>query len=271
MSGRFAGIIAAVLTPFDERGTPDARRAIPYYHSLLARGCSALNVLGTTGEAMSIGLRERLRFMEELADDLPVSRCMVGTGASALADAVTLTRAAFDLEFGGALVIPPFYYRQAGDAGVLRFYEELFTQATPREGRVLLYNFPEMSGVTLHAALVDGIVRSGGGCVGGIKDSSNDAALEGALRAAYPEMGIFPGSEESLLERRALGISGCISGSVALWPELAAQAWESGDAQLGAQLRAKRATLGRPLLTAVRAKLAKSTGDDAWLRSLPPL
>ena len=48
-----SGIWAATLTPIDARFNPDAPRAIEYYAQLLNDGCDGLNVLGTTGEAMS--------------------------------------------------------------------------------------------------------------------------------------------------------------------------------------------------------------------------
>ncbi len=46
---------------------------------------------------------------------------MVGTGASATADAVALTRHAAELGFGGALVLPPFYYKGVPDDGLAAY------------------------------------------------------------------------------------------------------------------------------------------------------
>ena len=45
----------------------------------------------------------------------------------------------------------------------------------PPARSVLLYNFPGMTGVTLHAALIERIVARSSGAVFGMKDSSNDA------------------------------------------------------------------------------------------------
>src|SRR5580693_392613 len=99
------GIWSAVLTPVDKALAPDPLRAQPYYRELLDGGCDGINLLGTTGEAMSFGLDQRMRFMETLASSsLPMERVMVGTGAASLADATRLMRHAFECGFAAALV-----------------------------------------------------------------------------------------------------------------------------------------------------------------------
>ena len=86
-------MIAAVATPVDENGAPDAKRATELARYLLDNGCDGLNVLGTTGEATSFSLDERKRVMDAYKKaGLPLDRLMVGTGAAAVADAVALTR-----------------------------------------------------------------------------------------------------------------------------------------------------------------------------------
>ena len=109
---KLRGVIAAVATPVNEDGSPDIARATKLARYLIDNGCDGLNVLGTTGEATSFSLDERKRVMDAYkAAGLPLDRMMVGTGAAAVADAVTLTRHAADVGFAGALVLPPFYYK----------------------------------------------------------------------------------------------------------------------------------------------------------------
>lgn len=265
------GIVPAVLTPFDERLRPDAQRAVPYYRSLLERGCGGLNVLGTTGEAMSIGLRDRLRFMEDVRGGLRDADLFAGTGASALADAAELTGAAFALGFAAALVIPPFYYRDVSADGVVAFFDELFARVRPPHGGIFLYNFPRMSGVTFDVPLVTRLLQEFPGILGGMKDSSNDAALERRLRATYPEFSIFPGSEERLPEAIEYAMGGCISASVCLWPEEAARAWTACDVEAATAVAKRRAAIDRPMIPFVRSRVARELGDDSWLRSIPPV
>jgi 4-hydroxy-tetrahydrodipicolinate synthase len=265
------GIWAAVLTPVGEDAEPDASRAISYYGDLLRRGCDGINLLGTTGEAMSFGADQRMRFMERVAASLPAERVMAGTGAASLADAVRLTRCAFDLGFAAALVMPPFFFRDAGDDGVSAFFEELFARADPPRNRVLLYNFPRMSGVAFHLGLIDRLVGRFPEAIAGMKDSSNDAELQSAAIARHPGFLVFPGSEGDLLAAKERGVAGCISGSVALWPELAQSVFSSRDAERGDELARKRAALdGLPFIPTVRHLTAIERNDPAWARAMPP-
>jgi 4-hydroxy-tetrahydrodipicolinate synthase len=266
------GIWSAVLTPVDADLSPDAKRAIPYYGELLQQGCDGLNVLGTTGEAMSLSVAQRAQFMEALASsDLPRTRMMVGTGAASLADAVLLTRLAYDWAYAAALVMPPFFFREAPDDGILAFFDTLFTRTQPPRNGVLLYNFPRRSGITFHPALVDRLLEEFPGTIVGMKDSSNDAQLQTEILARHPELVVLPGSESDLLAARRRGAAGCISGSVALWPQLAAQVFAGDDDARAAQLTRRRRELdGVPFIPAVRYLTAKMRNDPAWERALPP-
>ncbi len=210
--------------------------------------------------------------MEALAaSGLPMDRAMVGTGAASLGDAVALTRAAFDCGFAAALVMPPFFFRDASDDGIVAFFDALFARATPPRGGVLLYNFPRMSGIAFTPALVDRLVDEFPEAIGGVKESSNDAALQSEILARRPSLCVFPGSESDLLAALARGAAGCISGSVALWPELAQAVFARGDQAQADELARKRAELdGLPFVAAVRCLTASSRDQTAWNRAMPP-
>src|SRR5207342_320671 len=116
---KLRGVIAAVATPINEDGSPDVARATKLARYLVDNGCDGLNVLGTTGEATSFSLDERKRVMSAYRDaGLPLDRMMVGTGAAAVSDAIALTQHAASLNFAGALVLPPFYYKGVPDDGL---------------------------------------------------------------------------------------------------------------------------------------------------------
>lgn len=266
------GIWAAVLTPIADGLEPDAGRAAPYYLDLLRNGCDGINVMGTTGEAMSFSTGQRIRYMEALAaDGLPMDRAMVGTGASSLDDAVRLTRVALDCGFSAALVMPPFFHRDASDEGIVAFFDALLARVNPSPHRVLLYNFPHMSGITFSPDLVDRLVAASEGRIFGMKDSSNDARLQEEIARRHPEFCIFPGSESDLLGAKSRGAAGCISGSVALWAHLAKEVFESEDAEKARELDRLRETLdGLPFVPAVRHLTAAQRHDPQWERVMPP-
>jgi 4-hydroxy-tetrahydrodipicolinate synthase len=267
------GIWSAVLTPLDGALQPDARKAIPYYRDLLASGIDGLNVLGTTGEAMSFSLQQRLSFTSALAaSGLPCGCMMAGSGAASLDDAVPLARHAFECGFAAALVMPPFYFRDATDDGIVAFFDALFARAAPPARGVLLYNFPRMSGITFHPDLVDRLLTAFPGVIAGMKESSNDPHLQSELRARHPDFTILVGSEADLLAAKRRGVAGCISGSVALWPRLAHDVFARDDRALEEELTLRRAALSAvPFIPAVRYLTARMRSDDAWERPVPPL
>ncbi|MGH7738452.1 MAG: dihydrodipicolinate synthase family protein [Candidatus Tyrphobacter sp.] len=266
------GVHAAVLTPVTADCKPDAPRAVAYYESLLARGCDGVTILGTTGEAMSFSVEQRVRFMEAVADALPGECVTCGTGAAALADAVALAQVAHDLGFAAALVMPPFFYRDSTDEGVVSFFDALLRRLAAPSKRVLLYNFPRMSGVAFHAPLVGRLLHEFPGAIAGIKDSANDRDLQRRLAGEHDGFFVFGGSERDLADALAHGGAGCISASVCLWPELAAEVFRSQDVGKGADLTRRREALGTGnLIPFLRREVARATADENWRRAMPPL
>src|SRR5690606_6912909 len=117
--------------------------------------------LGTTGEATSYSLDERKRVMSAYRDaGLPLERMMVGTGAAAVADAVSLTRHAAALGFAGALVLPPFYYKGVPDDGLVAYIEALVSATARTPIPIYLYHYPQQSGLHWHAALVKRLLEA---------------------------------------------------------------------------------------------------------------
>ena len=197
------GVIAAIATAVDARGEPDCARSIALARFLLANGCDGLNVLGTTGEATSFSLDQRRRVMNAYAESgLLLDRMMVGTGAAALADAVTLTRHAAELGFAGALVLPPFYYKGVSDDGLVAVIEAILSATAARPIPLYLYHFPAQSGLPWHVALVRRLVESFGGRIVGLKDSSGDMAYAREAAAIAPGFRVFPSTEAALPEAR---------------------------------------------------------------------
>ena len=120
------GVYAAVLTPFGDDLEPNLDAYVAHCRWLLANGCDGLAPLGTTGEANSLSVAQRLRLIEAGAGaGLPMERCIIGTGSSALADAVTVTRAALAAGSTGALLLPPFYYKSPSEDGLFAFFSEV--------------------------------------------------------------------------------------------------------------------------------------------------
>jgi 4-hydroxy-tetrahydrodipicolinate synthase len=268
-----SGVIAAIATPIEESGAPDLARAIKLARFLLDNGCDGLNVLGTTGEATSFSLAERMAVMNAYkANGLPLERLMVGTGAAAVSDAVALTKHAAELGFAGALVLPPFYYKGVPDDGLAAYIDILVRSTAAQPIPIYLYHYPAMSGLPWHVGLIERLLKSHSSRIVGLKDSSGDMNYARSAAAISRDFAVFPSTEAALLEAKRGDFAGCISATANLNADLCAKAWRNGDAAaLEAAVAIRKLFEGKPLVPGVKALLAHIHGDPAFARMKPPL
>src|SRR5579885_813566 len=192
------GVYAAVLTPVDDDLEPNKKAFIAHCRWLLANGCDGLAPLGTTGEANSFSVAQRLALIETSAGaGLPMGKFITGTGSCALADAVALTKAALAAGSGGALLLPPFYYKNPSEEGLFAFFSEVVQRVGDARLRLYLYHFPQLSTVPITAGLIARLMKAyPDGTIAGLKVSSGDWANTARLLKEFPGFGVFSGSEE---------------------------------------------------------------------------
>ena len=273
MTDKLRGVIAAIATALGEEGEPDSARSVALARFLLANGCDGLNVLGTTGEATSFSCEQRKRLMTAYREaGLPLDRLMVGTGAAAVGDAVTLTRHAAELGFAGALLLPPFYYKGVPHEGLVAYIETIVAATAARQIPLYLYHFPAQAGIPWHPSLVKRLIADFGARIVGLKDSSGDMAYAREVAAISPRFAVFPSTEAVLMQARSGAFAGCISATANLNADLCARAWRSGDDRaLDAAVGIRKLFDGKPLVPGVKALIAHIHGDLAWARVKPPL
>src|SRR5580704_5504075 len=120
------GVIAPILTPFEADGRIARDLWVGHARWVLDQGAHFLSPFGTTGEALSLSLHERIEALEWLVEaGIPPSRMMPGTGVTALPETVELSSHAVGLGCAGVMVLPSFFYTTAGDGGQARYYGEL--------------------------------------------------------------------------------------------------------------------------------------------------
>jgi 4-hydroxy-tetrahydrodipicolinate synthase len=272
-SKTLSGVIAAVATPVDDAHAPDRARALKLAKYLLENGCDGLNVLGTTGEATSFSLAQRMAVMTAYRETgMPMERLMVGTGAAALADAVALTRHAAELGFAGALILPPFYYKGVPDDGLVAYVDAIVKATEDRPIPIYLYHFPAQSGLPWHLALIKRLVDAFGNRIVGLKDSSGDLPFAREAAKIAPSFAVFPSNEAALIEARGGAFAGCISATANCNADLCARAWHEGDRTALDQAVAIRQLFdGRALVSGVKALLAHIHADPALASVNPPL
>ncbi|HEY5305162.1 MAG TPA: dihydrodipicolinate synthase family protein [Pseudolabrys sp.] len=273
MSKILSGVIAAVATPIAEAGAPDLKRATDLARYLLDNGCDGLNVLGSTGEATSFSRDERMAVMDAYKKNgLPLDRLMVGTGAASVSDAIALTRHAAELGFGGALVLPPFYYKGVTDDGLTNYIGALVKATEASKLPIYLYHYPQLTGILWHIPLIERLRKSFPSRIVGLKDSSGDMAFARSAAAIGKDFAVFPSTEACLLDARKGEFAGCISATANLNADLCQRAFASGDnAAYEAAVAIRKLFDGRPLVPGVKTLLAHIHNDPALARVRPPL
>jgi 4-hydroxy-tetrahydrodipicolinate synthase len=272
MTKRLRGVFAAIATASTARREVDCAKSIALARYLLSNGCDGLNVLGTTGEATSFSLEQRLQLMTAYSKaSLPLASCMVGTGAAAVADAIALTQHAADLGFAAALVLPPFYYKGVPDDGLVGYIEAIVSATVANPIPLYLYHFPAQSGVPWHPGLVRRLIETFGHRLSGLKDSSGDMSYAREVAAISPDFDVFPSTEAVLLEARDGAFAGCISATANLNADLCGRAWRDGDKTAYETAVAIRKLFdGKALVPGIKTVLAHIHKDSEWKRLMPP-
>lgn len=273
----FRGVLVPALTPFGQDGSPDRETFASFCAWLLDQGANGLAVFGTTSEANSLSLAERMALLEHLVDrGIPGRMLMPGTGACAVSDAVQLTKGALAAGAGGVLVLPPFYYKNVPEDGVFAYYAELIEKIGSGGLRLYLYHIPQVSGVPITPAVVARLLKAYGPVVAGLKDSSGNWDNTERLLREFPGLAIFPGSESFLLAGLKAGGAGCISATANFQVDRIRKAIETPDGQarngVNEEMRRVRAIFERyPMIPALKAATASRFGREAWRIVRPPL
>jgi 4-hydroxy-tetrahydrodipicolinate synthase len=273
----FGGVLVPALTPFKADGSVDEAAFLSFCRWLLEQGANGLAVFGTTSEANSLSLAERMSLLELLVDSkIPAKTLMPGTGACSIPEAVQLTKAAISAGAGGVLVLPPFYYKNVSEDGVFAYYAEVIERVGERALRLYLYHIPQMSGVAVTPAIISRLMSAYGPVIAGLKDSSGSWENTERLLHEFPGLAIFPASERFLLAGLAKGAAGCISATANFQVQRIRRLIDApngdGRARLDEESGRVRAIFEKyPLIPALKAMAAHRFGRDSWRIVRPPL
>lgn len=274
---RLNGVIAPNLTPFNEDLSIARDLYLEHAEWLLANGCAGLAPFGTTGEALSLGIEERLSMLEAMvAWGIDPARLVPGTGLSNLPDTVRLTRHAMDQGCAAAMILPPFYFKNVPEDGLYTYFVQLIERVGHPDLKIYLYHIPQVTGVGIPPDLVRRLHSAFPEVIVGIKDSSGD--WENTVELfSIDGLTVYPSQETTLVEGHRLGATGCISATANLNAANIARlqsAIEAGDPapELLAEVSAFRHLIaGAGPIQAQKALLARWTGNASWARTRPPL
>ena len=272
------GVIAPILTPFNDDQSVATDLYVAHAKWLFEQGCAGIAPFGTTGEALSVGIDERIAAIRALIDGgIDPARMIPGTGLSNVVDTARLSRACLDMACAAVMTLPPFYYKGVTEDGLYEYFRQLIA-TIGSDARIYLYHIPPIAIVGLPPALAARLHRDFPEQIVGIKDSSNDWENTRAL-LEIDGLTVYPGSELPLIDALELGAPGCITatanvnaGDIVRVIEL----YDQGDMTAARELHetVKRFRLSLQEYAPIPAQkrlLAMATGDPRWANVRPPL
>lgn len=280
MSFAIEGVYCAAATPLKSDGTPDLALFGAHARALLDEGCHGVAMLGSTGEANSFGVRERMDLLEAaLKAGVPAHALLPGTSACAVTDAVEMTRHAVEAGVKGVVLLPPFYYTVFTDESLFRFYASIIERVADDRLKVILYHIPMLTGVPISHSLIAKLLEAFPDTVVGIKDSDGKIDNMHAMSARFPGFGVLAGADPLLLPVLQGGGAGCITASsnlVARELRIVYDHWN--DPAKAEEVKAAQDTIvaWRNLtnsyvqLPTVKTMLARRRKDLGWLNVHPP-
>ena len=269
------GVHSAVATPVGPDGEPNLPLYAAHCRALLEEGCHGLAVLGTTGEANSWGLRQRMAIVEGAIDGgVPANVLLPGTAAPSVGDTVELTSHALQAGAKGVVLLPPYYYKGVPDDGLFRYFAEVIEGVGNDGLRIVLYHIPQVTQIPFSHDLIERLIGAFPGIVCGIKDSSGDLDNMRAMCDRFPDLGVLAGADPLMLPVLKMGGAGCITATSNLRADALRVVWDGWQdparaaevAAAQARIDAWRTLTNRHVqLPTVKAMLARSRGALADL------
>lgn len=280
-----AGVYAAAVTPLrqtDNHASELDLEAVPALMQFLAsRGCHGVALFGTTGEGPSFSPAEREALMRAALaarDSLDGFRLIAGTGTPSLSETIELTKLAFDLGYDAVLVLPPYYFRKAGDDGLFNWFSEVIRKAVPADKFLIGYHIPPLIGIGFSIPLLARLKEAFSTQFAGIKDSSHDAELARALGEKFgDDLLVLNGTDSYMQLAMEHKAAGCITAPANLISPELREIWDllnEGKDPAKAQQRVaeKRHILEKypPFPPTLKALLHRMYGLPRWAVR-PPL
>jgi len=269
-------LFVPAITPFAADLSVDVERFVTNSKALLDDGADGLAPFGTTSEANSMSVGERIAALDALIESgIDPQRLIPGTGCAALTDTIALTRHATERGCLGTLTLPPFYYKGVTDQGLVDSYSAVIDAVGDSRLRIYLYHIPQMTGVPITLNLIEMLLKKHPGVFVGLKDSSGNWDNTRSVIEAFPELESYSASEALIPQNVAAGGAGCISASanvnarniVRLMRALGT-AEEAGIASGVTEVR--KIFEGLPLIPAIKAATALRHNDESYANVRPP-
>ena len=179
---------------------------------LLRQGCHGIAVFGTTGETQCYSVGERQDALEAMIGaGLDPSRMILGIGCCARADTVALGRHALEHGVTRLLMLPPFFYKDTADEGMVRAFAEAIEGIGDDRLALYLYHFPRVSMVPVTKGVIARLLDLYPDTVKVLTDSIGYLNQTRDLVGTFNVFEVYSRADDHLLDNLQAGGSGPIA------------------------------------------------------------
>jgi len=202
----FGGAIVAIVTPF-KNGLVDEDAFRQLIEEQIAAGTDGIVPCGTTGESTTLSHEEHDRVVEITIDAVkkrvPV---IAGTGSNSTAEALRLTRHAWEAGADGALLVCPYYNRPTQEGLYLHYRTVAEKVPIP----IIVYNIPSRTGTNMFTETLARLAKIPN--IVGVKEASGSIKqMSDVIHMCGPDFDVLSGDDIFTLPLLALGGKGVIS------------------------------------------------------------
>ena len=218
---KISGAYCAVLTPLNNNLSINNNLHLRHCQSLMQKDLDGLTIFGTNGEASSFSIKQKINSIEFLLENrIDASNLIIGSGSASLEDAIELTNFSVKIGAKASLLIPPFYFKNVSDDGVISYYRNVIEQTGDNNFKFLLYNIPQHSGVTINFNIIENLLKIYPNNVVGLKDSTGN--MDNMLKTIkyFNEFAVLCGNGAMALHTTKRGGAGAITGDANITAKL---------------------------------------------------
>lgn len=200
-------LLTAMITPFDDSGKVDFKRAEELAAYLVDQGSGGLVVAGTTGEAPTLSDQEKVAMFTTVHQAVGKrAQVWAGTGFNSTQHSVELTKEAEKAGVDGILAVVP-YYNKPSQEGLYRHFMAI-GEATDLP--MMLYNIPGRTGINMLPQTVARLAKKPN--IVALKESAGSLEQMAQLRRVLPDnFAIYSGDDSLTLPMMSVGARGVVS------------------------------------------------------------
>tara|TARA_Y100000588_G_scaffold225945_1_gene239834 strand:- start:35 stop:964 length:930 start_codon:yes stop_codon:yes gene_type:complete len=209
---KISGVFSAALTPLNSNLSINQDLYLRHCQYLMRQGHDGLAIFGTTGEANSLSVKDKKDNLDFLINNRIDPKVLIpGTGSSSLNDAIDMTKHSVKHGVRAALLLPPFYYKNVSDDGVINYFRHLIETVGDSEFHYLLYHIPQTSSVTINFNIIENLLKLYPKNIVGLKDSSGDTDNMLKIIKYFNNFAVFCGHDSLALHVCKRGGAGAIT------------------------------------------------------------